>query len=192
MRSFQNFADVLAEASSRNIPFYIHTYLLSLNYKYFHIFCDNLLNLQGKEKGLVFIVVGHWLYCIHKLKALLQKYFQWKMRAYRMSTLSKCSPFVPECTQKPPLLLLLLLTHIKDKWFDAGGPEWHLDMAGIYSEYFGVYFEMRVCCGAREQGSGAMSGPTVNEGKTNRVLVFCSKIFNASLVQVIKWFAFQT
>ena len=65
-------------------------------------------------------------------------------------------------------------------------------MAGIYSEYFGVYFEMRVCCGrggttgAREQGSGAMSGPTVNEGKTNRVLVFCSKIFNVSLVQVIK------
>ena len=55
----QNFADVLAKASSRNIPFYIHTYLLSLNYKYLYIFCDNLLNLQGKEKGLVFIVIGH-------------------------------------------------------------------------------------------------------------------------------------
>ena len=151
MRSFQNFAEVLAEASSRNIPFYIHTYLLSLNYKYFYIFCDNLLNLQGKEKGLVFIVIGHWLYCIHKLKALLQKYFQWKMRAYRMSTLSKCSPFVPECTQKP--LLLLLLIHIKDKWFDAGGPEWHLDMAGIYSEYFGVYFEMRVAVAVVERES---------------------------------------
>ena len=46
MQSCQNFADVLAEASSRNIPFYIHTYLLSLSYKYFYIFCD-----KAKRKG---------------------------------------------------------------------------------------------------------------------------------------------
>ena len=45
-------------------------------------------------------------------------------------------------------------------------------MAGIYSEYFGVYAEMRFgVYGDAElvrAGSGGGAGPTVNEGKTRK------------------------